>query len=334
MTPYAYPTTLLAVDDDPLFLESLAFRLSPGLRCEGFVRPAEALAELARRAACAGGDDLLAPLDPADMCELPGDVEDRAIRAQLNRIRRLAGNADRMREVSVVVADYDMPGMDGVQLFRAIRDLPCLKVLLTGKADERVAVAAFNEGLIDRFVPKHDATAPATLRDLLDEAAERYFQRRTRTLGDILRACGSFVLDPDFEAYFADVKTRRRVTEHYLCTEVPGLLCGTRDGDAFFLLVQDQEAIVDNRHYAVRQGAPAEILAAMQAPDRQLWPEPDPDGSGRINWRLFAAERVGCDGRLACSIIPVPAEFAGFQPGSPSLARYSRADARLPHSSP
>jgi hypothetical protein len=41
-------------------------------------------------------------------------------------------------------------------------DWPGSRVLLTGQADEQVAVKAFNSGLIDQFVPKQAPTSPAT----------------------------------------------------------------------------------------------------------------------------------------------------------------------------
>ena len=62
-----------------------------------------------------------------------------------------------------------MPGMDGLQALAELGDWPGSRVLLTGQADEQVAVRAFNRGLIDQFIPKQ---TPDISRRLI-EAVER-----------------------------------------------------------------------------------------------------------------------------------------------------------------
>ena len=54
----------------------------------------------------------------------------------------------------VCVVDYSMPAMDGLQALGELGDWPGARVLLTGQADEQVAVRAFNGGLIDQFIAK------------------------------------------------------------------------------------------------------------------------------------------------------------------------------------
>lgn len=57
---------------------------------------------------------------------------------------------------AAVICDMRMPGMDGAQVFAALRvDNPdCSKILLTGYADINSTIAAINEGQIDRYLTK------------------------------------------------------------------------------------------------------------------------------------------------------------------------------------
>ena len=50
--------------------------------------------------------------------------------------------------------------LDGLKVLETLVDWPGSRILLTGQADEQIAVKAFNSGLIDQFVPKqtHDIT--------------------------------------------------------------------------------------------------------------------------------------------------------------------------------
>lgn len=65
-------------------------------------------------------------------------------------------NALAQGEYAVVVSDYEMNGIDGVQFLRLVRhNAPhVMRLLLTGNSDFKVAVDAVNEGNVFRFVTK------------------------------------------------------------------------------------------------------------------------------------------------------------------------------------
>ena len=50
MTPFHHPTSILVLDDDPLFLESLDFQFSEEVSCQTFTRPDAALEHLRAQA--------------------------------------------------------------------------------------------------------------------------------------------------------------------------------------------------------------------------------------------------------------------------------------------
>ncbi len=58
--------------------------------------------------------------------------------------------------VAVAVVDMRMPGMDGLQLLRRIREVSpdTVRIMLTGNADQQTAVDAINQGSIFRFFGK------------------------------------------------------------------------------------------------------------------------------------------------------------------------------------
>jgi two-component system NtrC family sensor kinase len=58
--------------------------------------------------------------------------------------------------VQVVISDYRMPGMNGVDFLKEVRKLwpDTVRIVLSGYADAASIVAAINEGQIYKFIPK------------------------------------------------------------------------------------------------------------------------------------------------------------------------------------
>ncbi|TAN58839.1 MAG: response regulator [Rhodospirillales bacterium] len=75
---------------------------------------------------------------------------------------------------SVVLCDMRMPGMDGIETLKAIRNISpeTVRLMLTGNADQQTAIDAINQGSIFRFYTK---PCPAEiLIDGLNAAIEQY----------------------------------------------------------------------------------------------------------------------------------------------------------------
>lgn len=76
-------------------------------------------------------------------------------------------NSQRYLLTQTCVVDYSMPAMTGLDFLKSLPVWPANRVLLTGKADELIAVGAFNDRLIDRYVPKQHANIGKHLTDVL-----------------------------------------------------------------------------------------------------------------------------------------------------------------------
>lgn len=83
---------------------------------------------------------------------------------------------------AVVVSDYNMPGMDGVQFLNAVyRSQPqTVLVMLTGRADLELAIEALNNTHISRFLNK--PCPKQILQDTLADCSEQYRLRMSEQL--------------------------------------------------------------------------------------------------------------------------------------------------------
>ena len=91
-------------------------------------------------------------------------------------------------QVQVVISDYRMPGMSGVEFLKEVfsRHPDTIRIVLSGYADTAAVVAAINEGKIYKFIPKpwNDDELRVTVAKALEHFAT---QRRNVQLAEELR---------------------------------------------------------------------------------------------------------------------------------------------------
>jgi two-component system, NtrC family, sensor kinase len=77
--------------------------------------------------------------------------------------------------IQIVISDYRMPGMNGVEFLREVRAFwpDTVRIVLSGYADAASVVAAVNEGQIYKFVPK--PWNDEELKIIISHAIERYY---------------------------------------------------------------------------------------------------------------------------------------------------------------
>jgi CheY-like chemotaxis protein len=143
---YHRPSALVFLDDETPYLEMLAMVL-PGDWCIRFhTRKDDFLAQ-------AQAQTLLWEEDIALHQEIFNKwYQGEPLPALILEYWRNEGQRYDLPNTAVV--DYAMPAATGLDVLKDCALWPKHRVLLTGKADEHIAVAAFNDGLIDRFVTK------------------------------------------------------------------------------------------------------------------------------------------------------------------------------------
>jgi len=128
--------------------------------------------------------------------------------------------------VPVVISDYRMPGMNGVEFLGEVRKRwpGTVRIVLSGYADAGAIVSAINEGQIYRFVAK--PWNEDELRVAVANALERYDLARTNRelTEELLRRNDELTaLNRDLERRVAE-RTEALTTQNRLLTESLGIL--------------------------------------------------------------------------------------------------------------
>ena len=156
-------------------------------------------------------------------------VTETSVEAALDRLA-----AD---EVDCIVSDYDMPEMDGLAFFEALRDreVDAPFVLYTGKGSEEIASQALNAGVTGYF----QKGGPEQLRRLANRVRQAVEESRTRTVADrystVMEALGYPIYVVDETGHFEFVNEPfAELTGYDVSTIV-----GSKPG-----LIKDDDAVV------------------------------------------------------------------------------------------
>ena len=133
---------------------------------------------------------------------------------------------DQSGTVPVVISDYRMPGMNGVEFLSEVRKRwpETVRIVLSGYADTGAIVSAINEGQIYRFVAK--PWNDDELRITVANALERYdLGRKNLELTEELRRKNDELtaLNRDLEQRVVE-RTEALTTQNRLLTESLGIL--------------------------------------------------------------------------------------------------------------
>jgi CheY-like chemotaxis protein len=255
---FRHPTSVVIVDDSPDFLTNIGLQLDPQLALRRFVSPYDGLVAV---------NGATAATDPAGRFFSPYKQRDdlnageHVISLGLDTIHQEVLNPNRFQRVSVAVVDYAMPEIDGLEFCASIKDPKVGKILLTGKADERIAVKAFNDGLINRFIRKQDPDAIGQLASAISELQREYFARLERMISEALAVGAySFLRDPAFVSIMEGMQQEKQIVEHYLVSKPQGLLMLDASGNAWRLVVMDQEGLRSQTEIAKDLDAPDELI--------------------------------------------------------------------------
>ncbi len=243
------PGAVVFVDDDHDYLEMLALVLPRHWSVKLFLRPAECVRYLQHEP----------PFWEADAWNQQQLIERwREGRPLIPQILAYWSKyTERFALTRVCVVDFSMPGKDGLQTLAELDGWAGSRVLLTGQADEQVAVRAFNRGLIDQFIPKQDPDISRRLIDavqlLLGTPHARHAQTWRVTLS---QGQNALLRVPAVDADLAALAAKRWV-EHVVIGQPFGVLGMNAAGQVSWLQLETRDGLPALAELAELEGIPA-----------------------------------------------------------------------------
>ena len=311
------PGTVVFLDDDPDYLEMLALVLPRHWHLRLFMRPAECIAHLLQEP----------PFWEADAWNQQQLVElwreGKPLIPQV--LAYWSRYTERYALSRVCVVDFSMPGMDGLQALAELGDWPGARVLLTGQADEQVAVRAFNRGLIDQFIPKQTPDISRRLVEAVERLLFTSHARHAQTWRSTLKQEQSAHLRaPGVDAWLSSFCAKHWV-EHVVIGDPFGVLGMDAAGRIGWLQLESRDGLAALAELAEVAGVPAAEIEEIRAGRKLANVELRQAVSSTAPVALVDAMPVSDDGKLLGALFPVEA------PNGPDPDNsYSRWLARQP----
>ena len=262
-----FPSTALFLDDSHDFLLNFVLQLDEGVAYRIFDSPCRALDYIHYKR---GELDLvsqhcLSEYTEAKKCPLTNHT----INLDLAAIHAEVYNPHRFSEISVVVVDYAMPEMDGLEFCRRIESDNIKKILLTGQGDDKLAIAAFNEGLIHRYIKKSDVNAAAQVTKSIYDLQFQYFQSMSEMVVRMLSINSPCCLrDKKFINFFRQLREENGIIEYYLVDNSGSFFMLDDDANVSFLIVKNAGDVRLHYDLGLDHGASDEILDALLNGDK------------------------------------------------------------------
>jgi len=294
---YQHPTLAILVDDSLSFVESLMFQMSPTIAVKSFQDANEALKWLI--ASYDGSQEKCLPIR-VGYDEKTLSFDRRTIALDVDQIYRIVMDPQRFYAPAVIVVDYAMPQINGLDFCRALKGLPCKKILFTGEANEMVAVDAFNQGLIDRYLKKSDPQALDRLEVEIEALQREYFVERSGTLKDLLvKHSFSFLSDEVFAELVHSLARQYGFVEHFLFPDPAGMLFFDADGNSKLMVIETKVGLTSHLETAQDYSAPVELQVALR--DEKVvpffWKSGGMYTEKSIDWQQYCLPAQVCTGR-------------------------------------
>jgi CheY-like chemotaxis protein len=275
-----HPTTVVFVDDNKHFLQAFQFEFKDKLIGKFYYEPLKALQFLVH--------EYQANLFTQRCSVLSEEAADQLFsQVDLRLIHKQCEVKSRFEEIAVCVIDFMMPSMNGLELSRKIKAIhPSIRILLlTGEADNELAVEAFNEGIIDKFLKKSSSDLTAKLYQAIQELTYKYFMDLSHSiLSSMNGAVDKFkrLRDPVFIEFFTRLCQEKNIAEYYIINDSGGFLLLDNQASPYWLALMNNRELEGFYDTAATEKAPESIINALKEKtkipffftDEDLWTPP------------------------------------------------------------
>ena len=238
---FYYRSTIITIDDEPMVADALSLLLQDNFDIKSFNKPHEFL-DFMQTYQVPLSDNIA--LRGCKEHEYYDTASHTIVDFNIPELHTLRKQPERNNEISVIIVDYRMPEINGVELCTLIKHINAKKILLTGDTNLQTAVSAFNDNIIDRFIKKSSPSMPAEILATVTELAHIYYQEKTSSILTHLEASRPSPLsDPDFVLFFTAWRKDQSIKEYTLIDKNGSFCMQNNNGEFSYFIVHTDNSL-------------------------------------------------------------------------------------------
>ena len=254
-----YPTQIVFIDDNSDFLATLSMAFSKQFNLKLFDNTDLALKYINEHQR----ENHLIKQNEKPKPEGESEVWVKQVltRQNLKRFDEL-----RIKEVSVVVVDYSMPSMNGIEFCENIKNSSIKKILLTGHATSTEAVNAFNNNTIHYYLKKNDENMLQQLEVTLRQLQHAYFNELSSSIkAEAIDSGTPFFADPQLARYFQTSCESLGISEYYYLTNPSRFALRSHTQDNYLCVIYTEDDLAEHLQVLKEENAPESLYLAIKS---------------------------------------------------------------------
>ncbi len=293
---FKFPTSVLLIDDNMEFLKSIAIGLPADDATYNFYSDPKMALKLIneKHRSDEVGDGLVNLIDEEEF-------EHRTLDVNVRDLYRMVYNRARFQQISTVVVDFHMPGMDGIEFCKSIQNPNIQKILLTSIVDESRAIEVLNEGLIHTFIRKQSPNVMQLLSQAISQSQKRYFMNLSSLVQQVVKFSpeDSALSDPAFIEHFHKIYQEVGAVEYYQTEFLGSFVMLDAQGNHYGLFTRINDQIDSYCESKEAESAPKEVIESLKKREQILCHHNEnnqalPDG--RV-WEQYLFDAIRIEGK-------------------------------------
>lgn len=215
------------------------------------------------------------------------------LKFSFENILKIAYDMNKYEKIGILITDYSMPDINGLELCNMIDDPSIKKILLTNKLDTKDAIKALNKKVIDCYLIKNDKKVLIKLQEHINQLTQEYFKELTiQALQHIYPDIISFLQEQEFIDLFAQIIDNKNITEYYIIDKNCSFFLKSKDDKKYILNIQNNSSL--NEFYELYKNEKDLETLVNAVKDRKLIPhfglDNEPETTEIENWLKYFSE--------------------------------------------
>lgn len=277
-----HPTTIISIDDDPAFLDTLSDQLADKLALLCFTEPQAALEYTKKK------HNYLPFKERCFLNDTNGKLS-----FDFEAIRNEIYNKDRFKEILINVTDYDMPHISGIEVTKKMEFKDSMPryahIFLTGKVSNDFKKMVKNKD----YIGKDDPNFLNHLLQLIEEKTTILLSNYSHEVALILskeeNEKPTVLFDGNFSSLFNQFLDENNICEFYLFDRQGSYLMLDEDANLSWLFIRNEQGMQNSIKLAKEKQAPQSVIDALLSKKYllSLYENTDIDSCSNINWDDF-----------------------------------------------